>query len=931
MVMKDRLCVVLWIQQDSEADLVGTDEASERFLNRFDTENVAVFRISSLNLLDRLKSFENRLSGAKFDGRIRLVINVKEPVAVLKQTLSLGYLKHVPVLVNMSCVLESPEDSIFEVGRLKADTQFSTKPSDFDKYCSFATVLWINYKEDPNRTVVEKRISKTGVVIEKTDSVERGLKYMDAHGHLAYLHEFRIIIGDGKLQLDEATEAALNANKKRDFFAARAAQMRRNTIGGNGPRGASRSAEEEFSTLELVQVIRNRQKWHTPVLVFSYDGSLPEPALYTFKNLKTTSELEQLEYFSCMKALPWAVDLSHMLSAAESNTSAPGFLRIVNLRCNHLVPKKSGGSMDPHVVVKVGSGSSTSSSNGSSSNSSSSAHSENHTFEKKTKKMSSTLNPIWNLGWEIPCKLSDRISLLVVDKGMFGKSDFEAEFSGVLSDLIPVATPLVEVTKLLESRLHSGSSSNAGSNASSGNSNSKDSKDSKDSSSEKSASSKSAGNNKEGHVSGNTSSSSHKDKDKDREKESSNSNSVQRYSAATPGTVTVEIGFRFDGQREHTLGKVFGQPFEQTMDETIRDAVPHLTEAAICQLTMKGLECEGIFRQPANQKRVDALRELYDKNGASAAVDLSAEDPHDIAFLLRTYIKELPQPIIPRTKYQAFKACNNVEKRREKLVALSDVLGQLPPHNLEVFANIIHLLADISKHELLNKMTARNLATVLGPALVIPRDVEADPSTYLADTTAVASVLETCILFYHKLFQRGSSAPSNANTSTLESISEGTVANASTSSSKRKSAAATSVAAFIDPYLTDSLSSPRYGSSSSSSKKSSHSRAHSEANESTGSKKRREYLKTDFVLDPKLLHAKQNPIDSESADPYSELPEIGETDSDEESSALDEKTSEADKSDTSSPLKPSPPSAQSSPQPKAVPTYNPDDDEDDEP
>lgn len=816
MVMKDRLCVVLWIQQDAQGELA-TDEAAETFLNRFDTENVAVFRISSQSLLDRLKPFEQRLSGAKFDGRIRLVVNVLEPVPIVKQLLSLAYLRSVPILVNTSGI-DSPEDSIYELGRLKTDTQFSTKPADFDKYCSFATVLWINYKDDPSRTVAEKRISKTGVVIQKTDSVERGLKYMDAHGHLAYVSEFRIIIGDGKLTLDETTEAALNANKKREFFAARAAAMRR-------PGGASKGkSEEEFSTIELVQVIRNRQKWHTPILVFCYDPAVSaDPGLYAFKNLKTTFDLDTLEYFSSMKALPWAVELSDML--VDTNANAPGFLRIVNLRCNNLLPKKAGSSLDPFIIVKVG-----------------------DSFEKKTKKMSSNLNPTWNLGWEIPCKLSDRISLQVSDKGMFGKSDFEARFDGILSDLIPVATPLVEVTKMLESHLSTPPTAKSPAPSS---------------------------NLSTGGAAAASASSTTSPKDSSR--------------SSLPGTVTIEIGFRLDGQREVSLGKVFGQPFEHTIEDTIRDAVPHITEAAICQITLRGLEVEGIFRQPSNQKRVDTLKDSWDKG--TNVIDLATEDPSDVAFLLRTYIKELPQPLIPRAKYQAFKACTNIEKRREKLVALSDVLGQLPPHNLEVFANIIHLLSDIAKNELLNKMTARNLATVLGPSLVIPRDVEGDPSTYLADTTAVASVLETCIQFYHKLFQRGAHAAPSSPAVPAASISAATtpeedhaLATALSPAAKRKSSAATSVRAFIDPYLTDSLSSPRYGPNN----KRPHTRTQSENVEPTSARKRKkEYLKTDFELDPKLLLRKQNPSSNTSSNPYSDVPDVGDSSEDVTSSAID--------------------------------------------
>jgi hypothetical protein len=810
MIMKDLLCLVIWIQHDTEG--MPLEDATESFINRFDNDNVTVFRVSSLCMMDRLEAFAKQLSGAKFDGRIRLVVSTKDPVSSMKRLLTVGFLRRVPILVNMSGV-DTPEDSIGELIRLKADVQFSIKPTDFDKYCAFATVLWINYQDDPSRTIIEKKVAKTGVVIQKTDSMEKGLRYMDAHGHLAYLHDFRIIIGNGTLVLDETTEAAAIANKKRMFFAQRAAGARAGKI-------MSKSGEEAFSTLETVQVVRNRQKWHTPILVYSYDASPTDPALYAFKNLKSTTSLETLEYFASMKALPWAMDLSAL--RIDANSGLPGFLKIVNLRCNDLVPKKSGASMDPYVVVKVG-----------------------DSFEKKTKRLSSTVNPTWNLGWEIACRLTDRIFVQVVDKSLFGKHDFEGTLECSISDLIPVATPFVEVTKVLEAK----TAQNAPKSASPA------------PATEKSVSVALSG--------------------------APSSSAVPTH---IPGTVTLELGFRFEGQREQGPGRVFGQPLESSLDDSIRNAHRHLIEDCILHIRQCGLECEGIFRQPTNQKRVDALKSAYDKAGlpstvsgsaASAASiasgspsspptfsapDLAPEDPFDVAFLLRTYLKELPSPLIPRTRYEAFKACAAIEKRRERLVALSGILDQLSQHVLEAFAGIIHLLSDISKHELINKMTARNLATVLGPALAIPRDVETDPSTYLSDTTAVTTVLETCILYYHKLFQHhiaeisspegASSAPAKKRSSTASS--------------------AISVRALIDPYLTDSLSSPRHQPSTtaasasqlthSGGKKNNHVRAQSDSvdNAFARSKKSSEWLQMDFQLDAKLVQPKGATEDEES-------------------------------------------------------------------
>lgn len=784
MVMKDRICVVLWIQQDVEGQK--RDRENEQFIDRFDTDLVAVFRISTLQLAERLISLGSKLGGPKFDGRIRMVVNVNEPVSIVKQLLTYSYLRTAPVLVSM-CSVQSPEDCIYELTRVKADIQFSVKPTDMDKYCSFATVLWINYKEDPSRTVVEKRVSKTGVVVQKTDSVEKGLRYMDAHGHLGYLNDFRIVIGDGVLQLDESTEAALNANKKREFFANRAAAMRARGVGG------ARRNEEDYSTLELVEVIRNRQKWHTPILIYSYDSTQMDPALYTFKSLKATNSLDQLEYFAMMKALPWTVDLGAIRS--DYPLSTPGSLRIINLRCNDLLPKKSSSTLDPYVIVKVG-----------------------DNFENKTKKISSSLNPTWNLGWDIPCKLTDRISIQIISKNFLGKHEFEGYYDGIIQDLIPVATPLVEVTKLISSTPSSSTTTSSSA------ANVKDT----------------ASNSKAGTASS-------------KDNSASTTSTAASVGAAIPGTLTVEVGFKFDGQNDRVLGRHFGQALEISFEDCIREAVPHLIEAVTMALVKKGLDKESIFRQPTNQKRVDAMKEQIDKG---LTMDFSKEDSYDTAFLLRTYLKELPQPLLPSNLYDAFKACNAVEKRRDRLVAISDVLVQLPPFNLEAFATITQLLHEVSSFESTNKMTARNLANVLGPSMIIPRNVETDPSTYLADTTAVASVLDSCITYSNKLFKKAAdAAPDTA------------------APAEKPSATKHVLRTFIDPYLTDTPS-PRDNGGG-------HVKKASMDGLDTPkkTKKTKDLLSTEFVFNEKLFPASatddadDNEEDDEEYDDEEQQPE----------------------------------------------------------
>lgn len=76
----------------------------------------------------------------------------------------------------------------------------------------------------------------------------------------------------------------------------------------------------------------------------------------------------------------------------------------------------------------------------------------------------------------------------------------------------------------------------------------------------------------------------------------------------------------------------------------------------MCELLciiLAGLHEVGIFRLPGQASRIQALKELYDSG--SQEDFSSTEDVHTVASLLKLYLRELPEPVVPFVFYESYK------------------------------------------------------------------------------------------------------------------------------------------------------------------------------------------------------------------------------------------------------------------------------------
>ncbi|XP_026332988.1 rho GTPase-activating protein 1 isoform X1 [Hyposmocoma kahamanoa] len=128
------------------------------------------------------------------------------------------------------------------------------------------------------------------------------------------------------------------------------------------------------------------------------------------------------------------------------------------------------------------------------------------------------------------------------------------------------------------------------------------------------------------------------------------------------------------------------------------------------------LETEGIFRRSANKSVIMELQRACNRGEPISFRD----DPHIAAVLLKTFLKDLEEPLMTFDLYEEilqFQTWTNKAKPRQVKIL---ILERLPLDNYKLLKYIIQFLWKVQDRSCLNKMTSSNLAVVFGPNLAWP-------------------------------------------------------------------------------------------------------------------------------------------------------------------------------------------------------------------
>jgi hypothetical protein len=174
-------------------------------------------------------------------------------------------------------------------------------------------------------------------------------------------------------------------------------------------------------------------------------------------------------------------------------------------------------------------------------------------------------------------------------------------------------------------------------------------------------------------------------------------------------------------------------------------------------------DVEGIFRLSGAAKRIKELQAIFDSpDRYGKGLDWTGYTVHDAANILRRYLNQLPQPIVPLDYYEKFRdplrghqvqAVGDMEAEAQvqsvgdfdhdqAILTYQRLITELPPLNRQLLLYILDLLAVFSSKSEINRMTSRNLASIFQPGMLSHPIHDMTPQEYRLSQDVVIFLID---------------------------------------------------------------------------------------------------------------------------------------------------------------------------------------------
>ncbi|OMJ28930.1 putative Rho GTPase-activating protein [Smittium culicis] len=166
--------------------------------------------------------------------------------------------------------------------------------------------------------------------------------------------------------------------------------------------------------------------------------------------------------------------------------------------------------------------------------------------------------------------------------------------------------------------------------------------------------------------------------------------------------------------------RFFGVPLEILMGENGERGIPIVVSDAIDYLFLNGLQTPDLFRRNVKKQIARKIKSEYElQDRSSVAYGLYGE--YAAASILKIWVSELPQPIIPLQLYELVRSIPSEQGDIESAIYIRDILLPAmgdPKCTLLLLLVLVKLLDYVSQNSQVNGMTPMKLAIAWAPCWV---------------------------------------------------------------------------------------------------------------------------------------------------------------------------------------------------------------------
>ncbi|GFT56724.1 rho GTPase-activating protein 44 [Nephila pilipes] len=168
--------------------------------------------------------------------------------------------------------------------------------------------------------------------------------------------------------------------------------------------------------------------------------------------------------------------------------------------------------------------------------------------------------------------------------------------------------------------------------------------------------------------------------------------------------------------RDFPQKPVYGCSLEEHLRVTNRE-IAQVIETCISFLLEYGILEEGLLRVAGSASKLKKIKSAFD---AGIELDLIEyiRDPHAVSGALKSYLRELPEPLLTNVLYEEWMNAAKLTDFENKLQALWQVLHKLPMLNFKNLRYVVKFLSKVLENVDINKMSSQNIAIVMAPNLI---------------------------------------------------------------------------------------------------------------------------------------------------------------------------------------------------------------------
>ncbi|XP_029102671.1 rho GTPase-activating protein 17a isoform X3 [Scleropages formosus] len=195
-------------------------------------------------------------------------------------------------------------------------------------------------------------------------------------------------------------------------------------------------------------------------------------------------------------------------------------------------------------------------------------------------------------------------------------------------------------------------------------------------------------------------------------------------------------------QDSWTEKPAFGTALDEHLKRSGREiALP--IEACVMMLLETGMKEEGLFRIAAGASKLKKLKAALDCS--TSQLEEFYSDPHAVAGALKSYLRELPEPLMTFQLYDEWIMASNMSDPDKRLQHLWMTCDKLPKNHKANFRYLVKFLAKLVLESEVNKMTPSNIAIVLGPNLLWAKTEGSLAEMAAATSVHVVTIIEPII------------------------------------------------------------------------------------------------------------------------------------------------------------------------------------------